>query len=99
MQGQDKLVPAPAGEPIALSDVAPDDASHVAYANVPSLVAVGVVYGLEVVHVNHGNRKRAPAAFHSRNVLRQALFALAAIVEAGEVIGPGEPFERVDGRV
>src|SRR5215208_3365213 len=91
-----ELVPSPAGQPVALPDIAPYHPCHVAEADVACLVSVGIVYGLEVVDVHHRNRKERPSAFGPCDVRAQALLALAAVGQPGKVVGAGEPFERAD---
>src|SRR5919112_3323083 len=68
-QRQHELVPSPAGQPVALPDVAPYHPCHVAEADVACLMAVGVVYGLEVVDVPHRHREDRPATFRPCMIL------------------------------
>src|SRR5215203_4302031 len=86
-QYQDELVPAPAGQPVALTDVAADDVGYVVYARVARLVAVGIVYVLEAVDVHHAQRKRLRAASDPRGLFGQKLLALPAVEEAGGQVG------------
>src|SRR5215218_6139596 len=85
-QNHDELIPAPAGQPVALTDVAADDVGNVLYARVAGLVAVGIVYVLEVVDVHHAQRKRLSAASVPRGLFGQELLTLPAVEEAGEVV-------------
>src|SRR5215208_5553606 len=95
-QRQDELIPSPAGQPVALPDTTPYHPGHVAEADIACLVAVGVVYGLEVVDVHHRNREERPSAFGPCEVLGQVLLTLPAVGQPGKVVCAREPFEQAD---
>ena len=96
VQGEDELVTAPARQPVALPDVAPDYVRDVPYADVPGQVAVCVVYGFEVVHVNHPDGQRTLWRLTLAASSAQALLYLSAVEEPCQWVGAREPFQKAD---
>src|SRR5215213_5385244 len=69
--------------------LAPQHLGEVRQAGVPGVVAILVVYGLELVKVEHRQRERPSSTLGSGDVLREAPFCGPTVIGARKVVRGG----------
>ncbi len=88
-EAQDELVPAPAGDPDSLAEVALQGVRAALDTCVPASVPQGVVGRLEAVEVQDRQRERTAVSDNPGEVFGEALLARPAVVGAGQRVPGG----------
>ena len=92
-QHHQELLAAVAGDAIHRAGLLAQDVGDLDERRVPGGVALGVVVLLEVIDVRQQHRDRAPQAARPLRLGGQRTHQIAAIVQAGERVGHGEPLQ------
>ena len=96
VQPHDELGGAPARDPVALAHVRLQDRGHVRDARVARPPSVPLGHGLDPVDGHERELEAVQVALRARDLLGEALFPRAAVVEAGELVRVRHALEAVD---
>ena len=92
-EDDEKFLAADSADDIRAARRVPQDDRDLPENGVAAVVAVGVIYFLEVIHVQHRDGERPAIPLCQRPLLFQTRHRMPAIEQAGQLIGDAQSFQ------